>query len=222
MRPGADTQQVVEDEHLPVGGKPRANADHRHLDAGHQGVGNRRGHRFEDDREATRRLQRECVAGDLRRRLRGPPLRLEASQRTRRLRRQANVPHHRDSRAGDRPRPLHRRPAALQLHGIAARLFDEPLRVLDCVLVRALIGAERHIADQERRAQTPPNGGRHGHHLVHPDRRRGLVPEHHHRGGVAHQHDVHARFLGHLRGGEVVGGDHHDRLALVLHLGEPR
>ena len=71
------------------------------------------------------------------------------------LRRQADVAHHRDARPDDRPRPIDRGAAALELDRVAARLLDEPLRVLDRVLVRALVGAERHVADQAAASRSP-------------------------------------------------------------------
>ena len=52
------------------------------------------------------------------------------------------------------------------------------------------------------------------------DRHGGRVAEHRHRAGVADQDHVHAGLLGHLCARVVVGGDHHDRLAERLLLGE--
>ena len=72
------------------------------------------------------------------------------------------------------------------------------------------------------RCRPAPDGARHHQHLVHADRRGGVVTEDDHRGRVADQDDVDARLLGDLGGRVVVGGDHHDRLAGPLHLGEPR
>ena len=92
----------------------------------------------------------------------------------------------------------------------------------DRLLVRVLVGAERHVADEERRLQAPPGGGGEHQHLVHPDRDGRVVTEDGHRPGVADEDDVDARLLGDLGRREVVGGDHRDRLAQLLHLADPR
>ena len=102
------------------------------------------------------------------------------------------------------------------------RLLDEALGVLDRLLVGALIGAEGHVADQQRTLEAPAHGARHHQHLVHADRGGRVVAEDDHRGRVSDQDDVDARLVDDLRRGIVVGGDHHDRLAVALHLGEPR
>ena len=134
--PCVDPEQVVEDEHLTVGRRPGADPDHRDLQLRHQRLGDRRRDRLEDDREAADRLQGEGLLGQLRRGLRGPSLRLEPSQGGRGLRRETDVAHHRDPGANDRAGAVHRGAAALQLDGLAARLLDEALGVLDRLLVR--------------------------------------------------------------------------------------
>src|ERR1700682_3894692 len=53
----ADSEQVMEDEHLAVGGGTRTDADDRYLDVGHQLLGDRAGYRLEDEREAPHLLQ---------------------------------------------------------------------------------------------------------------------------------------------------------------------
>ena len=45
-----DRQQVVQHEHLPVGARPGADADHRDLEVRHDRVGHLGGDRLEDDR----------------------------------------------------------------------------------------------------------------------------------------------------------------------------
>ena len=48
-----DAEEVVEHEHLAVGGRARADADHRHLHARHDQLGERAGDRLEHDGEAS-------------------------------------------------------------------------------------------------------------------------------------------------------------------------
>ena len=87
------------------------------------------------------------------------------------------------------------------------------------VRVRRLVGAERQVADQQRRRQPAPDGT--GEHQELLDRHRHRVGVAEHRVGrrVADQHDVDAGLLDHHRARVVVGGDHHDRLAERAHLG---
>src|SRR5680860_1295099 len=91
--PGRDPEQIVVDEHLAGGG--RAGADP-----------NRRDFELRRDRP-----------------LRRLALGLVAAQGGGRLRGQADVAHHRDAGADDRPRPLDRGPPRLQLDHLAACLL---------------------------------------------------------------------------------------------------
>ena len=125
----------------------------------------------------------------------------------------------RDDRAGARDG---HRAAALELDRVAARLLDEPHRRRDRLLVGDLVGPEREVADEERGAQPAPGGAAEHEHLVDVDRHRRGVAEHGHGAAVADEHEVDAGRLGGPRAREVVGGDHHDRLAEALLLGQPR
>jgi hypothetical protein len=90
------------------------------------------------------------------------------------------------------------RPAALQLHDVAAALLDEPDRGPHRLFVRYLIRAERQIAHHQRGLEPTPDGGTEHQHLVqrHGNRRR--VTEDRHRTRVADEHHVDACGLGHL------------------------
>ena len=114
------------------------------------------------------------------------------------------------------------RAAALELDRVAAGLLDEPLGGRDRLLVGGLVGAERQVADEQRRRAAAADGRGEHQHLVGRDRHGRGVAEHGHRAGVADEHDVDAGLLGDLGRRVVVGGDHHDRLAEALLLGEPR
>jgi hypothetical protein len=132
------------------------------------------------------------------------------------------VSHHRHAGADDRPRAVDGGAAALELHSVHTCLLDEAVGVLDRLLVGALVGAEGHVADQQRGLQPTADGLGEHEHLVHADGRRALMAQHDHRGAVAYQHDVDAGLLGDLGRRVVVCGDHHDRLAVALHLLDPR
>jgi hypothetical protein len=212
-----DAEQVVEDEHLPIGRGAGADADHGDLEQRHELVGDGAWDRLEHQREAAGILQRERLGGDPRGSSGGAPLRLPASQRGGRLRGQAHVAHHRDAGAHDRPCALGRRlAAALQLDRLAAGLLDHPQCRADRLLVGDLVGAERQVADHQRRAQAAAYGAGEHEHVLQLDRRGCVVAEHGRGRGVAHQDEVHAGRLGGAGAGVVVGGDHHDRIAQAL------
>jgi hypothetical protein len=220
--PLADAEQVVEHQHLAVGGRAGPDPDDRDLDALHQRLGHGSRDGLEHEREAARVLERDRVARDLERPLGGAALRLVPAQCGRRLRSEADVAHHGDPGARDRVGARDAGAAALELDGIAAGLLDESLRGRDRLLVRGLVGPERQVADEQRRVQPAAHGGGEHEHLIERDRDGGGVAEHRHGAGVADQDEVDAGRLGGLSAGVVVGGHHHDRLAEALGLGQLR
>jgi hypothetical protein len=131
------------------------------------------------------------------------------------------VAHHWDAGLDDRPSPLSAGASALELDRVAACLLDEPLGGCDRLLVGSLIGAKRQVTDEQRRLQAAAHGCGQHQHLVGRDRHGRRVAEHGHRPRVTDQHDIDAGFLRDLRGGVVVGGDHYDRLAEALLIGQP-
>ena len=130
--------------------------------------------------------------------------------------------HHRDAGADDRTGALYRNPPRLELDHLAAGLLDQALGVLDRQLVARLVAAHRHVADHQRRLQAATHGFAEDDHLLHRDGLGSGVAEHDHCRRVADQDDVGTGLLGHLCRGVVVGGDHRDRFARRLHLGQPR
>ena len=105
--------------------------------------------------------------------------------------------HHGDAGGDDRARASRRGgAAALELDGLTAGLLDHPHGVGDRLLVGDLVGAEWHVADQQRRAQAPAHRAREHEHVIELDRRGGVVAEHRRRGRVADEHQVDARRLG--------------------------
>ena len=215
-----DAEQVVQHEHLAVGAGAGADPDHRDLHVVHDRVGHLGGDRLEHDREAARLLQLERVVEHPLGALGGPALRAVAAERRRGLGREADVAHDRHAGAHDRPRALGHRASALELDRVAAGLLDEAMRGGDRLGVGRLVGAERQVADQQRRPQAAPDGGGEHQELLDRHRHGVLVAEHVVGGAVAYEHDVGAGLLDHQRARVVVGGDHHDRLAERAHLGE--
>ena len=187
-------------------------------------AGDARRHRcrngFEDEREASRGLERPRVTEQRDSLLRRPPLRLEPAEHRRRLWCQADVPHHRDPGVDDRTDACEHRARSLELHGVRSGLLDEADRVANRILVRDLERAEGHVGDHERPARPACDSSGEDEHLVHRGRHGRFVSEDGHRGRVADEHEVHAGFVGEAPSGRVVRRDHHDRLVSRLHLGE--
>ena len=110
------------------------------------------------------------------------------------------------------------RARALELDDVGAALLDEADRRADGVLVGHLVRAERQVADDERPARVPRDRAGEEEHLVDRDGHgRALVAEDDHRRRVADEDDVDPGVLGEARAGGVVGGDHHDLVAALLH-----
>ena len=185
--------------------------------AAHDHVGDVGRDRLEDDREAARLLERERLVEHRARALGGAALRAVAAERGRRLRRQPDVAHDRDAGADDRAGALGR---ALDLDRVAARLLDEPVRGGDRPLVARLVGAEREVADEQRRAQPAVDGGREHQQLLDRHRDGVAVAEHVVGRAVADEDDVDAGRLGDAGARVVVRGDHDDRLAERAHLAQ--
>src|SRR3954471_9567921 len=141
-----DAEQVVVDEHLAVGARARADADHGDLHVLHDQVGQLVRDRLEDDREAAGVLERERVLEHLLAPLRGAALGAVAAERGRGLRGQADVAHNRRAGLDDGACALGHLAAALELDGVTASLLDEAVRGGDGLLVGRLIGAEREVA----------------------------------------------------------------------------
>ena len=154
-----DGQQVVEDEDLPVRARARRRSRSRGCSmCGMIVVGDLGGDRLEDDGEAAGLLQRERVVEHLAGARRRAALGAVAAEHRGRLRREADVAHHGDAGADDRAGPLGGGAAALELDRVAAGLLDEALRGVHRQRVGGLVGAERQVADQQRRLQAAADG----------------------------------------------------------------
>jgi hypothetical protein len=216
-----EAEQVVVDEHLAVRVAARADADRRHCEPSRHFGSDRCGDGLENDGERAGVLERERALDQLCGGCGRLALRLEAAELRGRLGRQADVPHDRDARVDDRLHSRDHRACALELDRVRAGLLDEADRVLECLFVGDLEGAERHVADDDRMPCRAHDGARHEQHLLHRHRDgRALVAEDDHRRRVADEDDLDARVLGESRSRRVVGGDHDDLLAALLHGGE--
>ena len=203
------------DLHLAAGAAAGADADGGHAEPRRDLGGDGRRHHLQHDGEAARLLERVSVEQELRRRRRRPPLDLVAAEGGERLRREPDVAddgdagvdggaHHRDGAA-----------AALDLHSVHPALLEQAHRVARGV-GRGEARAKGEVADHHR-LDAAACGAAVVDHLVHRDRRRVLLPEHHHADRVADEHGVDAGAVGEPRRRAVVRRHHRDRLAALAH-----
>ena len=110
----------MEHEHLAVAVTARADADrgHRHRLGDH--AGHRVGDALEDDAEHAGLGQRDRVVDDDAGGVERLALHAEAAERVDRLRREAEVAHHRDLGVEDRPHVVETLAPALELHRAGA------------------------------------------------------------------------------------------------------
>ena len=85
---------------------------------------------------------------------------------------------------------------------------------LEGLLLRRLVGAERHVDHDQRLLGAAHHRMALQDHHVERHRHRGLEPVHHHAERVADQDHV-AVFVDEARGMRVIGGQQHDRIAAL-------
>jgi hypothetical protein len=136
------------------------------------------------------------------------------------LRRQTDVPHHRNLGARDARDRIRHRDATFEFHGLCAAVLHQPDRGAHGVFGRHLVGAERHVADDHRAPTGAGDEPRVVDHLVERHRQRGLVALHHIAEAVADQDQVDPGLVEDAREREVVGGQHRASLAALFARGE--
>jgi len=133
------------------------------------------------------------------------------------LRREAQVPHHRNARREDTRYGFGNFLPALQFHGMSAGFFHNADGGFERHSRVALIRTERQVHHYQRALDGPHHRGGVVDHLVECDGQGGFVARHDIGGGVAYQQDVGAGFVEDARHGVVVGGEHGNFFAARLH-----
>ena len=133
--PRVQAEEVVPDQHLPAGSRPGPDSDRGDVEPLRDCRGHRGGDRLKHEREAAGALQGQSVLQEAMGAFGGASLGSPAAQRHLRLRRDSEMPHHRDPGVGDRGRARGRGSAALELDDVGAGLLDESLSGLDGQLV---------------------------------------------------------------------------------------
>src|ERR1700737_1147682 len=160
-------EDVLDDEHLSIAMRSRADADGRHAERfGHSLTEDAR-NALEDDREGASVFQCLGVFEDLLRRLVTATLDTHATELVDELRRQSQMAHHRDAHRGQGFRVADDAPAALHLDGMDARLLKEATGIANRVLLGGVVGHEGHVADDQRVRRAADDRTRVTDHVVH-------------------------------------------------------
>ena len=165
-------------------------------------------------------LERECVFEKLASLGRRSALCAETSEHRRRLWREPDVTHDRNTRSYQGEHAGDCGAGALDLHRVGAGLLQEVHAVSHRFLVGDLERAEGHVGHDERSSSPARDRAREHDHLSHRRRHRRLVSEHGHRRGIADEDDVDTGGVRNPAAGEIVRRDHHDRVAAPLHADE--
>ena len=128
--------------------------------------------------------------------------------------------HDRDAVRGESANGLDHLGAAFDLDRVHARLFQKTRRIAEGVGRAGLVGAERHVADEERPRRAARDRRGVPNHVVHRHRHGRGITEHHHAERVADQDHVYAGLLDETRERGVVCRHHRDALAVALHRDE--
>mmetsp|Transcript_24472 Transcript_24472/g.77579 ORF Transcript_24472/g.77579 Transcript_24472/m.77579 type:complete len:298 (-) Transcript_24472:108-1001(-) len=211
-----EAEHVVEDLHLARGAAAGADADGRHAQPRGDEGGYRGGNHLQDDREAARLLQRLGVLEEGASLGGGAALHAVPAQLRDGLRREADVPHHRQAGVHHGAHLLGGAHPSLELDGVGAPLLDEPHPIRSGGLRRE-VRPERQVGHEE----SAPRAAR-GRLAVVDHLRDGhfggvVLAEDDHAERVAHQKHVRARAVRQPRARVVVRREHRERLARLVH-----
>ena len=137
-----------------------------------------------------RASRRSCSAASS-----GFALHAESAERVHRLRRQADMAHHRNFGFHQPRDAIHAPLAAFDFHGFGAGFFHEAQALRTASASSIVIAAVGHVRDQQRSPHAAAHGARVVQHFVHGDGQRVFVAEHDHAQRIADEHDVHAGFI---------------------------
>src|ERR1039458_8757176 len=210
------SQQIVEDQNLPIALGAGADTDGRDLQLARDHAGDLARDAFENDTTGASALQGDRVVHQLLDGLQGLALDLVSTHGVQRLRRKSDVADHGNLRldhAFDQAGALL---AALDLHRLGARLLDKASSVTQSVALCDMDRSERHVGHQKCPFDAAPYRTRVVQHLLHSNRQGIFIAQHHHAERVADQDHVNAGLIHQPRAGIVVGGQTSDDFLTLL------
>ena len=195
----------MENQHLPITLRASTNTDRRSFDLGSNQRRNLTRNAFHKYAGHARAIQRHGIAHQLFHCAQVLSLHLVSAHDIDRLRRQPNVPGHRNLRVGDAANQVSPLLPTLDLHHFRPAFLHKARCVAHGVRSVNLIRPVRHIRHKQRILHAAAHGLHVVQHLVHGDRERVLIAQHGLRERIAHQHHLNARLVDNTRGREVVG-----------------
>ena len=143
-----------------------------------------------------------------------------AAQGIDRLRRYADMPHHRNVAVNDAAHGGGYAHAALQFDGMGAALLQQPGRIAQGLGRVNLISHKGQVGDNQGVPAAP--GHRFGmmNYIREGYRNSRVVAQRHHTQAVAHQYHRNGRGVGQNSGSVVIGGNHRDFFTPPLHCGQ--
>ena len=212
------TQQILGHEDLAVHIGTGADAQDGHMDLFLHGLGHDRGDALHDHGENAGLLQSLGVLDELAGRLGGAALDLEAAEGGSGLGSHADVAHDVDAGVDHAADGGSHVDAALQLDAVAQGLLGEAVGGLDGLLGAHVVGAEGHVADDEGVGSALDHGLDVVDHVIHGHGDGGVIAQHDHAQGVAHQDDLDIALVHDGGGGVVIGSAEGKLAALILEL----
>src|SRR5438105_2823217 len=216
-----ETENVRQNEDLSVTVGAGADANRWYPDSRGDTLGHGSWYKLENDGESARLLEAVRFGHESLRALGLATLNTSAADGVDGLRREADVPHHRNAGPHQRVhRVEHLGAATLDLHGTRSRLLNRASAVQHRTLDARLIGKERHIDDDERALHSTPNRCCMADPVIDRDRQRRWIS--HDRGpyGIANQNRVDPGLVDEPSEERIVGGHHYQLLAFSFALGE--
>ena len=212
-----DAEQIVIDEHLPVGVHTGSDADGRDRDRLRDHLGHSHGDTLQHDGEAAGVLERLGGLNELAGVLGLGALHLEATHRVDRLGGQTDMAHHWDLGVDDLLDHRESLTPALKLHRVRTGTH-QPSSIAHCLLRRDVVAHPGQVADDVAVGLGPGDRRRVVHHVVDRHLQGVVVPEHDHGDGVADENEVGTGLARDASAGCVVRRDHHERLTTITHL----
>src|SRR5688500_3225556 len=100
------------------------------------------------------------------------------------------MPHHRNTNFCQAPHNVDNGPASFELDGRGSTLLDQTACVADSLIRRHLVAEKRHVCHHKRAAGTATHRSGVVNHHVESDGYCGVITQHDHTHGIAHQEDV--------------------------------
>ena len=212
-----DAEQVVIDEHLPIGVHPGPDADGRDRDCLCDHFGHSHRDTLQHDRKTAGVFERLGGLNELAGVLGLGALHLETTHRVDRLGSETDMAHHRDLGVDDLLDHRESLASALELHRVRTGPH-QPSGIANRLLRRDVVAHPGQVGDDVAVGLGPGDRRRVVHHVVDRHLQGVVVPEHDHGDGVADENEVGTGLARDASTRCVVRRDHHERITTITHL----